>query len=274
MPHRRQHDNEPVYREQLRSTRWEQRRQALRLLIVLDPPDLLDLLINALGDRARGVRRVASGALAGLGSPAYPALLARIEDAQSGPWCTVVLASTFAGRQALAALPEAGLAYLRRALALPDLHSGHLLHLTQALAIGPMPAVGDLLLPLLEHESIRVRAAAWRALVSRDERRLLAWAVAQTRWSVFTVPVVRWLGESGSIEAIAPLRRLCGLRAWLSVSAVVRAAAKAALAQVIESTRHIPDAALTHAAPPGTEPGAAALSLWAEEMAVDDEDDA
>jgi len=126
---------------------------------------------------------------------------------------------------------------------------------------------------MLGHWSVMVRQAATRALVSREDPRVLDWVIAQTNWRLFSEPLINWIGELGDIRAIPLLKRLSGLRAWLAVSPTVRAAAKAALAKVLETTRHIPDAALTRAAPPNSGPSAAALSLWAEETQADDDED-
>ena len=269
------HAHEADYRRRLGSGRWEVRREALRLMVALNPPDLIDLLVAALSDRARGVRRLAAGTLTRFGAEVLDDIEARLDDPRHGAWCTVVLAGSLPGRRRLAARAEAGLPYLRRAMALPDLHSMHLLGLVKALAIGPMPDVGLLLTPLLRSQSVLVRQAAARALVSRDDIRVLDWLLAQTEWSVFSVPLVTWLGERGDIRAIPLLKRLCGFRAWLSISAGVRLAAPAALSTINVPTRHIPDQALTRAAPPGAEPTAAALSLWAEDapLGLDDADD-
>ncbi len=246
--------------------RWEVRREALDALADLGAEEAVPLLLEALGDRTDRVKRFAAERLRAMGDAAVPQLLAALHAESAAP-AAAVLAAITAGRKALAERDDRGAPLLIQSFSVPGLTIRIRLAATKALYIGRGPDVGDCLAGLLEHESPLLSHSAGRGLWARRDPRALAWVLAQLQYST-DLSMVEWLGELGDARALPALRRLASRWTWRYWQAPLRPAARAAIEQIEERLKHIPDGAVSLAGP--EEPTATALSLWQEGETADE----
>jgi HEAT repeat protein len=261
----------PKLRQAAAASRWEVRKAALMGLCEIDCDDADRLLIEALSDRAGGVRRFAAAHLGQRKGRAVPQLLTALADPRLGPRCAAILAASTDGRRALRQLPDRGIPLLAQATRLGEISVHHLTNICNTLVVYLEPEAGDVIAALLAHTSPRVRDKAGRCLMARRDARAVPWMVDPARAGWWPgLEDIAWLGELGDPAAMPWLRRLASPWRLLTVAPPARAAAREALARIEEALRHVPDGAISRAAPPMGQPTAAALSLW---ESVDEDDD-
>lgn len=152
------------------------REQAMRALVMIQPPEAAEAFTSGMADPAAEVRRVASAGWmksASVPATAAPALVEALHDPE-----TQVRANAAYALARLEQLPAEAVVPLRECGADPN--DGLRLNAALALRLAPVAETADLMVHLLDDPNVRVRLVAAGAVLTADPASARAAAVVHT----------------------------------------------------------------------------------------------
>ncbi len=236
------------------------RQRVLETLAQYHFDGLPQLLVRGLTDADERVRVLCRETLIRHAERALPELLACQRDARRAPLAAALLATSAAGREALARVPGA----VDRLLTVmldreqPGLLRGHCLAFVERLHGS---AIDEGLGRCLDDPELQVREAALDAIVRRDapegNEALLAWAEANWRQAG---PLIGWLAMHPDRRSRLVLERMAGWQGLIWMPLRRCQEARAALGRLSRRHAAASGASLSRAKPPRASSSDAALS--------------